>query len=44
MVDFTEEPSIDLETKDEYGAIKILRDAIDKKYKIIEHLGKGSYG
>ena len=42
--EITEEPSIDYETKDEFGAIKILRDVIDQKYKITEHLGKGSYG
>ena len=43
-VDMTEEPSVEDETKDKFGAIKILREAIDKKYKLTEHLGKGSYG
>ena len=39
-----EEQAIDYDTKDEFGAIKILREAIDKKYRLTEHLGKGSYG
>jgi len=35
---------VDTDTKDEFGAIKTLRDEIEKKYKLQEHLGKGSYG
>jgi len=30
--------------KDQYEMIKSLRKAIHKKYKIIEVIGKGSYG
>ena len=42
--DIIEDPTEDLENKDEWGAIKSLREAIDQKYQITEHLGKGSYG
>lgn len=37
-------PNLDVDSKDDFGCIKILREAIDKKYKLTEHLGKGSYG
>ena len=43
-IEITEDPGIDVTNKDDYGAIPVLREAIDKRFKIIESLGKGSYG
>ena len=39
-----EESDDDPNEKDAYGATKALRKQISKKYKMIEVLGKGSYG
>ena len=33
-----------LDDKDEYGATKALREAINQKYQIVEIIGQGSYG
>jgi len=30
--------------QDKYGATRLLREEVEKKYEIIELLGKGSYG
>jgi len=32
------------EARDQFGATKALRDAIDQRYEIIELIGAGSYG
>ena len=43
-MDEVKEKEVNLDLKDRCGATKALREAIDKKYTLIEVIGKGSYG
>ena len=36
--------SLDMEAKDQFGIMNKLKNAIQKKYEIIEMVGNGSYG
>ena len=40
----SKQPSVNDNTKDEYGISGKLRRAINKKYDVIELVGNGSYG